>query len=653
MPSGMEQVVENTLERLVSEDVNRLQLFKERDIAEVLRYLLDVYQGTDDTQAGALSQEVTSLGTPLRAEVIGGLLVQPQQASLSLAVAPGVLYAINPDSPPNPDVSPFQYVRDPGVQALGALVIGANATGSARVDVVECQPMVVVAEQDSRDFYDEVTGLFTPATVVKATLANLTYRVRAGSPGAGFPGVATGWLPLCVANVHAGATSNDQVDFWDVRPLVSDRAFGVANVGNFYPDVEGDLLCEDGSAPTLVQGEVTAVLGGRRVGGQLLRGTPGVDPASGFDLGAAANQDPALSSAVTTNSGVLWYLYLVCPFGLPRWAFYTPPGAGPRVPRSPRGIPVVSDVYCLNTGAPNAPVPLPTAAFGAATADANAVCVAAVPRRYSGGTPWSMQGKFVEWGYEDPAGLNLFVNTAVIGSGDGVAITYATSGSPLRLPPCAVRARFCAGFCLAPGAASAGEQTGTVTLASSIATVSGSITVTSTSRVLLQITAPSGTIAAHYVVSSVVVGGPGTGSFAIVGVDASGSPVAGDDSTLAWVIVDNENLSANTGWHYQKTLTVSGASGPSTRGTVREGVVWLPREYFNNTTVNQQDCVTGDFALQNPLDGTSLTYPTFTLRLFSGDNTVAYGATGTAPHIMVPNFAGTLTAGGFLGYWNP
>jgi hypothetical protein len=566
MANGQEVVVFNTLERAVSEDLDRLQAFQARDLAEALRFLIDVYQGTDDLDAGGLSVETTSLTAPLKAEVLGGFLVQPQNGTPSLLVTDGVAYCVNPDVPAQPDNSVFQYVRDPGVNSLGQLVLTPNATGSVRVDVVECQPNVVVTETDSRDFYNQVTGLFAPLTVTKAQQGAMTYRVRAGTAGSGFPGVATGWLPLCVVVLQPGATSCDACDFWDVRPMLSDRAFGVANVGSSYPDVRGSLYAgdsADASNPTLVAGNVSAILGGRRVGGNLLSGTPGADPSYGLDLANAKNQSPGLSSNVTTNTGVLWYLYLVCPFGLPRWARYSPlSGSAQRVPRSPRGIPVVSDLACEPNGLASSTVPLPTALFGASTSDANAVCVAAVPRRYSGGTPWSVEDKFVSWGYQDPTGLNLFVNTAVPGAGDGVTLTYdTTSLTPTRLPPCAVRCRFLAGWTVNPGAAS------------------------------------------------------------------------------------------QTGWHYAKTLTLGGSSGPTTRNAVREGVVWLPSDYFSTTGVDQQDAMWGDFDVQNNNGG--ITLPTFFVKLLSGDSTVAIGTAGSAPHIVVPNLSGTLTAGGFLGYWNP
>jgi hypothetical protein len=60
----------------------------------------------------------------------------------------------------------------------------------------------------------------------------------------------------------------------------------------------------------------------------------------------------------------LYYVYLLTPFGLPKWARFTDAAVGVRQARSPRGIPIVSAVgpahsYCV----PSAPITFP-AVFG-------------------------------------------------------------------------------------------------------------------------------------------------------------------------------------------------------------------------------------------------------------------------------------------------
>jgi hypothetical protein len=479
---GGEQLVLNTQERALSTDVNRAQAFRTRDAAEMFRNLLSIYTGFDDLDGGGLAvPTVQATGGPLPAEVMGGLLVQPQIGSLNLLITPGLAFCVNPSG--NPDNSVYEFVNDPGVQTLGALVMTANPSGSARCDVIECQPQDVVQEEDNRDIFNPATGSFTAQSVTKATQAQMVYRVRPGTPGAGFPGVVAGWLPLCVALAQAGATTCDQMDFWDVRPLANDRAYGLAKAegdaapgslswtlgffyaGAVYPDVRGQLyagVVSSGLNANIVQGVVSARINGRRVGGVVMRGTPGVDPTNyaSFDLSQAANQSPGLAS-LTSGSGALFYLYLCCPYGLPRWCLYTPPlatggswpGGAPRAPRAPRGVLVVSDVIPDANGSPSTStsVPLPSAMFGASASceGSFAVCVAAVPRRVGGGyTAWSMHDKFVSW--PSYAG---FGSTALTldGASTGQLVQFDTPAG--FLPPMAVRAKVQLAWSLSPGSA--------------------------------------------------------------------------------------------------------------------------------------------------------------------------------------------------------
>lgn len=357
MASGQKKEIFNTRERALSADLNRLQAFAGFNLAEALRYMLSV-GSNDDSEAGAVATEYAGVTAPARAEVLGGLMVRPQNGSLALTVDAGHALVIAPDG--SPDDSNYKLVVDPGVAAIGALVMTANASGSTRIDVVECQPSTSVLENDSRDIFDPVTGLFTPASVTKVTAGRMTYRVRAGTPGSGYPGAASGWLPLAVVSVPNGATNNDAMTFWDVRPLVNDRELGVMGNARSLPRVERAIAkvnYSDYTATARMNGVVEATYGGRRVGGRMRRGTPGTD-AEYLELLAAANGASGSSALVADG---FWHVYLMVPFDLPRWARYTDSAAGARVPRSPRGIPVLSTVApVLLTGAPSANITLPT-----------------------------------------------------------------------------------------------------------------------------------------------------------------------------------------------------------------------------------------------------------------------------------------------------
>lgn len=463
MSSGAKQVVVNQQERAVSADINRLQALGDAELAEAHRYLLDVYQGTDDVQAGGLCVESTTSSSPMQGEVLGGLCVLPQIGSLNLLVSAGVLLCIDPDLVVSPDDSPYKYVQDPGVTVLGALPMNTNPTTNPVVAVIESSRQTTALETDSRDIFDPVTALYTATTVTKVAGSTLVYRVRYGSSGGGFPGTATGWLPLCVASLPPGATTCDQMTFWDVRPLVGDRAFP-ANLGLAYPRrLRGEV---NGTAPATTTGIFELVgTDGRRAGGQLLRGTPGTEGTS-WNPNDTANQDPALVASPPAN-GALVTACLAFPFSLPRWATYTTVAAGQRLPRSPRGIPVVTAAPFGGLGLPEAgnPVGIPTSCgFGSGVTTTKALAMYQSTWNTTGPTLNKVRGGdaggyFVDGGFP-PAGtlsavgsnvtatlvagthfpasakslcLRLQLNTTVIGSAGANAIACypsAAGGAP-------------------------------------------------------------------------------------------------------------------------------------------------------------------------------------------------------------------------------
>jgi hypothetical protein len=385
MSGGGKQEIINTLERALSTDINRLQLFASMDRAEIYRFLCDVGIGSDDVEASSALTQVTTLTTPLTAEIFGGFCVRPDVGDLNLAVDPGVLMCINPDS--DPDSSNYKLVRDPGLANTGGLAITANSSGSTRIDVVECSYVLNTVETDNRDIFNPATNSFSASSVTKATQAGLTYRVRAGSPGGGYPGAVSGWLPLCVASVPNGTTTNDTVTFWDVRPLLADRVNAPFNGGKFGSQVlssDFTLYTTNVGVSNLI-GTVEAVAsdlasgsararGIYRLGGNLARGTPGTD-------GTLNVSDPANCSGSFTNNTPT-YVYLLEPFGLPRWARYTDASTGLRNPRNPRGIPVTSQVAPRAPGAagfggqPTSAIALPTST-GLAGSTSKGVAIAA------------------------------------------------------------------------------------------------------------------------------------------------------------------------------------------------------------------------------------------------------------------------------------
>lgn len=374
---GRTKMVINTQERAISTDINRLQSFAGKDNDELLRFMLQGRFG-DELQPGQVfySSGVTA---PLSAEVIGGLMVRPTSGSFEVQVDPGVLVSFSPDGAP--DESDYKYSRSGGVPAA-MLAIGPNVSGSIRIDVIECRvnpiPSVV---SDSRDIFDPSTGLFIASLVTKETAAQLEFRVRAGVGGTGYPAAQFGWLPLAVASVPNGAASNDDVTFWDVRPMLQDRdraafqQFPLVSVGRPH------LLDLDGrtnrvnAGSTLLNGYFRAILAGRVVGGAFRRGSPGA-AADSIDIANIANQGAAIAEPL---AGTV-YVYACTPFALSRWATYAEAPAS-RIPRSPIGMLIVSSVVPDLFGSPSATIPLPASTGLLGTVSRHeAVCVATIPR---------------------------------------------------------------------------------------------------------------------------------------------------------------------------------------------------------------------------------------------------------------------------------
>jgi len=383
MPSGGKEMYINTLERAVSTDILRIQKFANSDRAELLRFLMDVDYGDDDVNVGTPGSQISTTTNPLTAEIIGGLLVRPQATANDLYVDGGVGLFLAPDAAL--DDSNYKYIVDPGISTLGVIQVAANSSGLTRVDIVECQPASNAnAETDNRDIFNPLTNSFSPATVSKAVQGYLTYRVRQGTPGSGFPGTVSGWLPLAVAVVPTGSTNNNSVTFWDVRPLVADRVHAPYKLGYHTGRIFDDTLQIDEGYGLVGHVECVGadwtqtptVPGRTRLGGDFNYGIIGAQ--------SLANTNTAVISAAGVGANGPGWVYLLEPFGLPRWAQY-PPILDSNTPQGPKGILTVSNVTPVPlTGSPSAGIYLPSGT-GLGGYTGMGMCVAAV--KYAGGNP--------------------------------------------------------------------------------------------------------------------------------------------------------------------------------------------------------------------------------------------------------------------------
>lgn len=359
----------NTQERAISGDINRLQAFAAKGFNEAMRHMLLI--GTSDPTL-SLYSEPSTLTTPLSAEILRGLMVRPSVGSLNLLVDSGVIFVIDPTGI-TADDSICVPIKSDGVSLPGALAMTGNVSGFDRVDVIECRVSgTPITATDNRDIFDPTTGLFTATTVTKEIEQQLEFRVRLGIPGSGFPGAASGWLPLCVALVPNGTTSNDTITFWDVRRLAEDHDVAPFNVEQPTRFESCDGVLDRTAATTwTLSGTMRGSFKGRRVGGVLRRGSPGTD-ADSLNLFETGNKDAAYGEPASTSLN--YYVYLAFPFNLPRWARYTDFGAGLRAPREPKGILILTQTPPLQNGQPSAPISLANIFTGASTSDAVFVC---------------------------------------------------------------------------------------------------------------------------------------------------------------------------------------------------------------------------------------------------------------------------------------
>lgn len=370
------KMVINTQERAISTDINRLQSFALRDAVEALRYRYLGAVGSSESPSTAAYPSTT--GTPLYAEIIGGLMVRPQAGSFNLLIDAGCLVAIDSTNRTvGVDDSPAVFVRSAGT----TVPILANASGSVRIDVVECRvsptPTIVT---DNRDIFDSTSGLFTATTVTKETEDTLEFRVRQGTPGSGYPAAQAGWLPLCVCRVPSGAANVDTCDFWDVRPLVDDWAFQSKGVGSTALSKVDLTLSRYGALDARVTGTCAGRINGRRFGGTIRGGQPGTYDAFILNVGLAATQD---SGAIVEPLTAPIYMYACHPFGLPRWAYYAPsPNA--RVPQPPGAMIIVSSVGPTYDGTATTIALPPSTGLGGTVATGLAICMGVIYPRKSG-----------------------------------------------------------------------------------------------------------------------------------------------------------------------------------------------------------------------------------------------------------------------------
>jgi hypothetical protein len=358
--SGSNQTVFNTRERAISSDLNRAQAQLQRLFLEQQRhYLLSRWGGGIIASGSALY--APALDAPQAFEVAGGLDLDCSTSTTQLTIAPGMLTAISSVMTITADDSPL--VLAALTSAFTGLDFVANASGSVRVDIIECQIVATTLETSNRDVYNVATGTYTPALVTKQTGARLAFRLRTGTPGAGLPALQSGWYPLFVAVVGNGALNYTEVEFYDVRPLACERSdapgtiypagtfntmFPWGDVRNGHSNAWLELMPYGLSAvanPSLqtIRGLVQTTFGGYWGGGALDYATcPRGNLASFTDIACKVDTDHLAGAYGASQALHFWIAF---PGGLPRWAKFSRQAAtygGTRKPGGFRGLFVLS-----------------------------------------------------------------------------------------------------------------------------------------------------------------------------------------------------------------------------------------------------------------------------------------------------------------------
>lgn len=248
MSSGDKRLIWNSRERALSTDLNNAEGFAAQQRATMFRSSHGVRfnAGGDNINLPGGQRYSSFIGTDTsdKHDCLAGLMVRPDAAVfLLIDEGMGGFNVTNASFPGvTADDSPYIMVRSPGVTSITQLTFTANGGAGVRYDVVECQPVDTLISSSSRDIFDPVTGLFTPAIVEKVRQATLTFRIRLGTDGAGITAANNDWMPLAVIGTPNTAIGFTQCDVWDVRNLLETRA-----------------VVQRGSAKTLSQLSVGAI----------------------------------------------------------------------------------------------------------------------------------------------------------------------------------------------------------------------------------------------------------------------------------------------------------------------------------------------------------------------------------------------------------
>lgn len=206
--SGTDNVVFNTLERCLSDDLNNVQSMSSRTLQEVASQLLSEHSFTSPGDAFSVSSPTS--------RVIGGLSISP--SGTDVTIAPGILAQYSTTLSPVPGAldSPYRIGRNDSAVAFDMPDPVADT-----YYLIEAQVVRNVTANVQRDIFDPGTEAFVPTFVDKQIEYNIEFQLVTGdSNNFPVPTASDDWVLLGGILRPAGGVAVAQEHLFDMRPLV-------------------------------------------------------------------------------------------------------------------------------------------------------------------------------------------------------------------------------------------------------------------------------------------------------------------------------------------------------------------------------------------------------------------------------------------------
>jgi hypothetical protein len=367
--AGADNIVFNTREKPISQDMNDLQALDARTLASILRF--------------ATMSRLSGLGTANDTEVINpqcnGLQVIPNGSDV--LIKPGYLLQESATISPVPGAldSPYRIALNHANMAPTAV---APSPVADTYYLLEAQVVETTTLTESRSVLNPSTGNFVSTSVAKRKERRLVTAWRTGAANA-YP-LPTGgdWVVLAGVFRPAGGGAVLQSHIQDMR-LQPDLLIGEAHIDRATrAQVSRVSVTSDNDSLVHISADADVWTGASTNRGLRLHMRNLLGVSTGFTPSSAA----ILSPTTTLASTEWYYLYLAPWAGLAPRTYFATVGAS-------RGVPVLSHIPPTAFSSGNsAAIDLP-APFGGVQALAGTACCIAILRRNAANNGWrAVQG---------------------------------------------------------------------------------------------------------------------------------------------------------------------------------------------------------------------------------------------------------------------